>query len=154
MRNLSNTRPQELIEELSPSILRYPDEFGTEQGKFIRIGSLVLVAPSAKEPAALKALHAVMLSVATRRDTELAAKVAEEAQASWDAGLPRLKDRERNIPSIVEDGGLFGIGRQDDVFVYSSSGTFGRAEERGRLFTAELFHQVLGEATSIKTKLY
>jgi hypothetical protein len=96
-------------------------------------------------------LHVVMYSVACRGNAELAAKSATEAEASRAAGLPTLLDRQHRVPSIVEDGGLFKIGDHNDVLVYRSSGTFGRAEEAGRLCTANLFQQVLGETITVET---
>jgi len=154
------------------AIAAYKEQYGVNEGKFIRIGSLVVVGPYNQRDHRRSVSH-TMLYLAATRSPELAPAAVFEAAMAAAHGERTLDDA--GCPTTLSDAGMFAHNAWQDfskdevadyeqlrpeivgkniVQVYGCSGAFGQADEIGRARTGEIFRENLGDQVFVDVNLW
>ncbi len=144
----------EIISELGVGVLDYPEESGTQIGKFIRTGALVIAGPFVSASFDALEHHSILNS----------AMLGDLADTFWEHVSPAPDQQTEpflsvnNIPMpFLNDAGLFKVGNKDvsdsdparTLVIYGNSTHYGAAAEPGRRRTAHIFHEVFQNVAEV-----
>ena len=155
MKSLAGVEAKDLIHPLDRTIFNYRDDYSTTEGKFVRLGSLVVVAPMITSESRLSIQHIQLMH---RALAELHIDPVADAAESEER---HLRDRSFDgAESHLHDAGYFDVmdkdtvtdgyaqfvtvDRPDAVLIRDSSENFGRAGGAGRELTWNHFWDALG----------
>jgi len=142
----------------------YRAHFRTNEGRFIRIGRLVVVAPKSQDESLFnrrhwKLLHAVMTS------ESLAAARDAEVHYAFGNGEPILYQKstteEGRTPTILNDAGYLHLGLPGRhhieqphqpiraIILHGHAETYTRPAPEARLLSGQVFRAILGESFDV-----
>lgn len=154
MNHVPNTRMStgEVVTELQPGILdRYPELYGTDQGNFVMLDTVAVLAPLVRLAGEISPIgHAkLILQISGDQDPALRARL-KRARANIDRS-----ETLRGYGQGLVDAGHFVVAVNDErqlisVGLYGRSGGFWRGDDVERKCTRDKFAHILGSEVEVQ----
>ncbi|HEX8226491.1 MAG TPA: hypothetical protein VF572_01325 [Candidatus Saccharimonadales bacterium] len=149
-KKVQSQNPLKRCKPLGPRIGTYQERLSTDEGKFIRIGQLIVVAPFDCSDDELDISHQQLLRAAFAKP-KLAPRARQHLLASDAAGIKKLVNEDHGYVESLHDAGQFivsaalpELAAEYQVRVFGKSFMFGQADAGGRALTGTIFQENLG----------